>query len=248
MDSDLYEGFAGRYDLTPDTFAEDNPVMIEFFRRIFSQNEVHSILDCACGTGRHLILYQDLGLEISGSDISAAMLAQTRQNLVRCGIEVPLQQADYRNLPRHFQKKFDAVTCLGSIGYMPDDKEFLRAFQSMYAVLREGGLLVLTTIPTDKQWKEKSRFRLAVNTPDVTRLFVMDYFKRKVRYNILDIYHSSEASDLKVWSAELTILLRNAQERLLKTAGFQRVDFFGDFDFNPYDESQSPHLITVAYK
>jgi glycine/sarcosine N-methyltransferase len=248
MTADPYENFAGRYDLIPDRFAQNDPVMVEFFRRIFSENDVLSILDCACGTGRHLMLFHDLGLEISGSDISAAMLAQARQKLVRYGIKAPLRQADYRDLPQHYQSSIDAVACLGSIGYMPDEKEFLRAFGSMYAVLRGGGLLVLTTIPTDKQWKEKPRFRLVVNTPDVTRLFVMDYFKRKVRYNILDIFHGPEASELKVWSAELTVLLRNAQERLLKAAGFQRVDFFGDFDFNPYDESHSTHLITVAFK
>ena len=60
--------------------------------------------------------------------------------------------------------------------------------------------LVLTAIPTDRGWREKPRFRLGVNTPDVSRLFAMDYLERAVRYHILDIFHSL----FKNLSAELS--------------------------------------------
>ena len=176
------------------------------------------------------------------------MLAQARKNLSHHEVKVMLQQADYRELPKHFHRSFDAVVCLGSIGYMPGEKQFLRAFRSMSAILREGGILVLTAIPTDRQWKAKPRFKLLINTSEVTRLFVMDYFKRTVGYHILDIFHSQEVNELKVWSAELTVLVRDEQEKLLKTIGFRKVDFYGAFDFHPYDKVNSDHLITVAQK
>lgn len=249
MNTDLYEDFAGRYDLIPGRFDDNDPIKVEFFRRIFSENYVESVLDCACGTGRHLLLFHDLGCEVWGSDVSNAMLDQARKNLSQYGKKIPLQQADYRNLPQYFQRSFDAVTCLGSIGYMPDEEQFIRAFRSMHAVLREGGILVLTAIPTDKQWKEKPRFKLAVNYSDVTRLFVMDYFERTVGYHILDIFHNQDLDELKVWDAELTVVLRDAQEKLLIAADFHSVSFYGDFDFSrPYDEANSDSLITVAFR
>lgn len=248
MKKDLYEGFAERYDLTPGTLDDNDPQMVEFFRRLFFENGVQSVLDCACGTGRHLLLFHSLGCEVSGSDVSEAMLSQAGENLTRYGVEIPLEQVDYRDLPQHFPKRFNALVCLGSLGYMSDETQFLRAFQSMYAVLHQDGILVLTTIPTDKQWKDKPRFKLVVNTFDVTRLFVMDYFERTVGYNILDIFHSQEANELKVWSTELTVLLRDEQERLLKAAGFQQVNFYEAFNFSPYDKARSDRLITVAYK
>jgi ubiquinone/menaquinone biosynthesis C-methylase UbiE len=248
MSSDLYENFAERYDLIPESFAENDPREFEFFSTLFSGNRVRSVLDCACGTGRHLLLFHNLGCEVWGSDASQAMLGQARNNLAHPGIQIPLQLADYRDLPQHFQRSFDAVVCLASIGYMPDEAQFLRALYSMNAVLREGGILVLTTIPTDQQWKEKPRFKLAVNIPDVTRLFVMDYFERTVGYHVLDIFHNQEANELKVWSVEPTALLRDEQERLLRATGFQHVDFYGAFDFSPYDEEDSDRLITVAHR
>jgi ubiquinone/menaquinone biosynthesis C-methylase UbiE len=245
---DAYADFAERYDLATGPLDEQAPQAVEFFRRLFAEHGVERVLDCACGSGRHLLLFHSLGCQVSGSDASASMLAQARQNLTAAGIDLPLLEADYRELPRNCAHSFDAVTCLGSIGYMPDETQFLRAFRSMAAVLRPGGVLVLSAIPTDRQWREKPRFLLTANTRNHSRLFVVDYLERRARYNVLDIFHSQEQRGLKVWSAELTVLLRDDQQRLLTTAGFGHVGFFGSFDFQPYDKRTSERLIAVARK
>jgi len=176
------------------------------------------------------------------------MLAQARKNLTGHGVEIPLQQADYRELPQQLRGRFDAIACLGAIGYMPNEAQVVRAFQSMHAALRAGGVLVLTAIPTDRQWQERPRFLLTANTPDASRVFVIDYLEHTARYNILDILHSETANELKVWSAELYVVLQADQERLLKVAGFESVNFYGSFDFDPYDRETSEKLITVARK
>jgi glycine/sarcosine N-methyltransferase len=245
---DRYADFAERYDLASGPPGEPELQLVGFFRRLFAEHGVHTILDCACGTGRHLLLFRSLGCEVQGSDASASMLAQARRKLAQEGVEAPLRQADYRELPRHFSRQFDAVTCLGAIGYMPDETQCLRALRSMATVLREGGILVLTAIPTDRQWAEKPRFLLAANTRDVSRLFVVDYGERTACYNVLDILHGEEKRGLDVWSAELTVLLRDDQERLLTAAGFERLDFYGSFDFQPYNREASKRLIAVARK
>jgi glycine/sarcosine N-methyltransferase len=250
MTHDLYESFADRYDLFFDRFGEHDPVCVEFFRQLFADNQVRSVLDCACGTGNDLGLFHSLGCEVFGSDISESMLAQAHTNLAERGVKVPLQKADYRELPQHFSRQFDAVACLSSsILHMPNESEVLRAFRSMREVLREGGILVLTQGTTDKQWAEKPRFILAVNTQEFSRLFVMDYFDQGARYNILDIFHSEEARDFKVWSVDYPhMLLKDDQERLLKASGFGAVDFYGTYHFDPYDKEASGRLIAVAHK
>jgi ubiquinone/menaquinone biosynthesis C-methylase UbiE len=247
MTRDLYEDFAERYDLSFGQLDQPDPLTVEFFRKLFTTHAVNTVLDCACGTARHLRLFHSLGCEVSGSDLSESMLAQARKNLTEHGIEALLRQADYRDLPRHFQRQFDAVVCIGSIGYMPNDKEYLSAFESMGQVLRQGGILVLTAIPTDRQWKQKPRFMLTANTRDFSRLFVVDYLEQTARYNILDVFHGDQVGELKVWSAELSVRLRDDLERLLQAAGFHTVDFYGAFDFAPYDKEQSNHLIAVAH-
>ena len=89
------------------------------------------MLDCACGTGHDLVLFHSLGCEVVGSDISESMLAQAHKNLAERGVKVPLHQVDYRELPQHFNRPFDAVVCLSSsILHMPNESEVLRAFRS----------------------------------------------------------------------------------------------------------------------
>jgi glycine/sarcosine N-methyltransferase len=150
MVSDLYEGFAERYDLKSSRWDESHPAVVGFFRWLFGENAVRTVLDCACGTGRHLLLFHSLGRQVWGSDVSESMLAQARKNLGRHGVEVPLCQADYRDLPHYFGRRFDAVVCLGAIGYMPGEGEILRAFGSMKTVLRQGGILVLRATAIDQ--------------------------------------------------------------------------------------------------
>jgi ubiquinone/menaquinone biosynthesis C-methylase UbiE len=239
---------AERYDLSFGPFGEQDPEMGEFFRKLFIRHSVYAILDCACGTGRHLPMFRGLGCEVWGADISEAMLRQAGEHLSGQGLEIPITQADFRELPGRFDRQFDAVVCLGAIGFMPGKAEFIKAFRSMAGVLRPGGILVLTALPTDRQWKEKKRFFLMGNNRDFSRLFAIDYFADRVCFNVLDIFHSDEASGLKVWSADIYPLLRDDQEALLKAAGFQAVDFYGGFNFTPYDKETSGSLITVAHK
>ena len=83
MSHDLYEGFARRYDLFYNGFGEHDPAVVDFFRRLFEQHRVHSVLDCACGTGRDLCLFHSLGCQVVGSDISASMYdAETSDRLI----------------------------------------------------------------------------------------------------------------------------------------------------------------------
>lgn len=242
---DRYAGFAERYDLFP-----CDPASSAFFERLFRENQITSVLDCACGTGRDLILFHSLGCDVVGSDLSPSMLAAAKKNLASAGVEVPLLALDYRNLPEHFDRPFDVVVCLsGSLLEASDDEEMLGALRNMRGVLRQGGLLILTQGMTDKMWRERPRFILDVDTPEVSRLFVIDYLDHGARFNILDIFHAAEESRLKVWSMEhQRVLLGADYERLLRDAGFSDVRLFGAYDFEPYDAAQSDRLIVVATK
>lgn len=243
--NDSYEGFAERYDLFP-----RDPAVSGFFRRLFAGNRVARVLDCACGTGRDLIMLHGLGCEVAGSDLSPSMLARASKTLAAAGVEAPLDRADFRDLPAHFDRPFDAVVCLGgSLLEVPDEAEMLRGLRSMGAVLRRGGLLVLTQGMTDKLWRERPRFILELDTPEVSRLFVIDYFDHGARFNVLDILRSGPESRLEVWSIDHPRVLLGADyERLLSEAGFAEVRLLGGYDFAAYDAETSDRLIAVARK
>ena len=74
MADDIYRNFAARYD----RIRPPNPGRDEFFRRLFADNDVNSVLDCSCGTGRDILLFDSFGCDVYGSDLSESMLAQSR--------------------------------------------------------------------------------------------------------------------------------------------------------------------------
>ncbi|MBN1318384.1 MAG: class I SAM-dependent methyltransferase [Anaerolineales bacterium] len=250
MSADLYQGIAERYGLFHGAFGRYGPAESAFFKNLFTEFKVEDVLDCACGAGRHLPLFLSLGCRVIGSDISESMLEEAKKNLACKHLEVPLYLVDYRKLPQFFDRAFCGVMCLdSSILHMPDEDQVLLAFRSMYAVLREGGILVLTQGTTDRQWREKPRFIPALNTPDFTRLFVIDYRGEGAEYHILDLWHSDQKNEFKVWSVVYPkVYLKDDQERLLLRAGFGRVQVYGGYDSSGYDVEESNRLILVAVK
>ncbi len=246
MTLDIYADFAERYEL----FYKSDPNIETFFAALFAKYQIKTVLDCACGTGRELMLFDKLGCRAIGSDLSDAMLAQARCNLTEASVDIPLHKADFRELPQHFFQHFDAVVCWSAaIIHVPNDDEALRAFRSMYSVLNAGGILILDQGITDKRWNDKNRFVLNRSSADISRLYAIDYTgKRNCRYHVLDIFHQADRKELKVWSTDTHVLLKDDQEKLLKTAGFKSIDFFGTYDFGPYEKATSLRLIAIAQK
>ncbi len=154
---------------------------MEFFCELFGQQGIRSVLDCACGTRRDVRGVKPLDLRICDMDRSQAMLAQAERNLAAHHLDVPFVQVDYRELPFNCARDFDAVLCLySSILEMPDESNPVRALVSMRDILRDGGILVLSTGISDRTWREKRRFIPEIDRDVFTRLFVIDYVEKGV--------------------------------------------------------------------
>jgi glycine/sarcosine N-methyltransferase len=244
--SDPYASFADRYDLFFGEFTYQDSERVDFWSRLLGTGRVHRVLDCACGTGRDLHLLHELGYWACGSDLSAAMLNRARANLAQCGLERPLIQADFRELP-YGEAVFDVVICMTtSLPHLVRESEVEQALWEMRRVLREGGMLVLSQGLTDKLLRHKPRFIPEINTPELSRVFAIDYLSGRVRMNVLDLIHEAERHDFIVASFDYQVLLPADYERLLGQVGFGDVAMYGGYIGEPYDPETSDQLVIVA--
>lgn len=244
MDIDRYKDFAERYDWMKDNNSDrDN-----FFKVLFSKHNSRSILDCACGTGSDLIYFKSLGLDAYGSDLSDAMLVQSKRKVDHQKVQIPIIKADFCNLNDYYDSKFDVVVCLSNaINEIHDEAAVIQALTSMKSVLKAGGLVVLDQGQTDASMKNPPKYAPVANKRDFSRLFVLDYPDNFMDVQVFDFIHTDKELDFKQSFFRISIRLKDDWVRLLSKAGFSKVDYYGDWQFTPYDKLSSQRLILVAH-
>lgn len=99
------------------------------------------LLDCACGTGNLSFELAHLGLDVTGVDISAAMIDVARGKAKLSPFSVRFLEGDLT----HFAlgETFDTATCLfDSLNYILDPNALARAFVAVAQHLEPAGLFV----------------------------------------------------------------------------------------------------------
>lgn len=247
---DLYERFAADYDRfgTPEQYIGREA---GFFERLFEFYGTESVLDCSCGTGRHLFLFHQLGLDVAGSDLSPAMLERAERYLRSKDMRPALAQCDFRYLERCFDRRFDAVVCLStSLPHLHTDDDLLRALRSMRDRLKSGGILVLTQGTTHKNLHDLPPIEVVVNDRDFSRIFVKELQTENdmdfLDIHILDLHHDYGSCTHNQYDMRYRLLLDDDYRRLLGEAGFSSVSVVGDYDMTPYNPDTSARMLVVA--
>jgi SAM-dependent methyltransferase len=95
-------------------------------------------LDAACGNGNATLPLLDLGYDVSGCDISPAMVAAAR---ARTGGRARIVEADLRRMP--VLGRFDLATCFGDVpNHLASLEEVRLALRGLRRNLRRGGMLL----------------------------------------------------------------------------------------------------------
>ena len=189
-----------------------------FFQMLKDRASIRTALDSACGTGWHVALLHELGIQTSGSDLSPAMIREAEHNLT--DVPTDLRVADFRQLPDAWNgKTFDLVTCLTtSLPHMLTDEDLVAALHSMYEVLNAGGLLVIDNGITDALLNAKPKLIPGRVHSDDAFYFFMEYpDERRVTFNILYIKKLADAG----FSHLFTSTTYNALRKSVLEARFQ---------------------------
>jgi glycine/sarcosine N-methyltransferase len=233
----FYSTFAAKYDrMLP--WGSRRAKEERFFRRLFGQYGISSVLDCHCGTGFHAAMLTQMGYEVEGVDISPEMIAIARKNFEKRGIEVPIHECDIKELGKRIKKKFDCVISMGnSLPHEMSDDCLLKALRSMYEALNPGGICVIHMENFDALYHDRERFipsRLNYTKDGVELfLFVIDYGKCRVRFNILSIIDEGDSPSFSVDIVEYNPLSVDKLKSLMSMAGFAEPAMYEDFKMTP---------------
>ena len=111
----------------------------------------HRVLDLCCGQGRHSIALAKTGLDVTGVDLSAEMLAIARSEAVLAEVDLTLRQADMRQLPDDFESRFDAIiNMFSSFGYLESEDDDQHVLHQAAKSLKPDGKLMMDLL--NREW------------------------------------------------------------------------------------------------
>lgn len=197
------------------------------------------VLDVPCGWGRHTQLLQDAGYEVVGADISEPLLRRAWR-----GNNAPeYAAADIRFLPFAGYTFDAAVNVFTSLGLFLSDEQDIAALKDIRRVLKPGALFLLESMHRDDviaHYSGKDRWEL----PNGIEVRVRRRFDpiTGISYERLQWRRGDERG-----RKQHALKLRTATEidHLLHAAGFQNIEYFGDWDGSPFSHT-AENLIAVA--
>lgn len=230
-----------------------------FFTGLFAQYNVRSVLDAACGTGRHALLFAAGDLSVTGVDVSSTMIEQARINAAEKGFPAEFVQAGFGQLAAAAAgREFDAMVCLGnSLPHIRNTGDMQAALADFRRLLRPGGVLVLQNRNYNKVLTEKSRFmplnQFQDDTGETLYLRITDFpacdKEGLITFNIVVMHRDAAGKwSSRVHSEELKPWLKEELAVLLGAAGFKDMRYYGDYSGNAYEPGASTDLIIVAEK
>ncbi|HEX2027709.1 MAG TPA: class I SAM-dependent methyltransferase [Nitriliruptorales bacterium] len=142
-----YEALSSVYEwLVPDALLQPDGAVAAFEQVVSILPPRGRILDCASGTGQLAVGLAARGFDVLASDASEAMIQRTQTLADQYGVALTAVVCAWEDLSRVVEGPFDAVFCVGNSLTHADGQPGRRAaLAQMAAVLRDGGLLAITS-------------------------------------------------------------------------------------------------------
>jgi SAM-dependent methyltransferase len=148
MSTEPYDALAGVYEwLEPEGMLTPAGSVAAFGDAFDVLDPGARVLDCAAGTGGLAVGLALRGFDVVAADASAAMTQRAGRLAADHGVALPVVTCRWDELAdQGWSGRFDAVLCVGnSLTHAPGRAARRAALGQMRAVLRPGGLLVLTS-------------------------------------------------------------------------------------------------------
>jgi 2-polyprenyl-3-methyl-5-hydroxy-6-metoxy-1,4-benzoquinol methylase len=233
------ENYIKVYSHRDETEAEK---LVELITKSLILQPGSSVLDMACGSGRHAITFAKMGFDVTAVDLSVRLISEAKKNVLQTGVKLDFVLSDI--LEYETSKRFDLVVNLfTSIGYFENDEENFSVIKKAYDLLNQGGYFVLDYFNKDFLLKSlisttvfsENGFRITQNR-SIEGTRIVKKITIENNGSVEEFYES-----VRLYSYEEILIY-------IKKAGFTTIKQYGDYFGNKYERETSSRLIIFASK
>ncbi|MEZ4798306.1 MAG: class I SAM-dependent methyltransferase [Flavobacteriales bacterium] len=198
-----------------------------------------SVLDLACGKGRHSIHLRSLGYDVVGVDLSVNSIEEAKKN-EKPGLH--FETADMRNFK--LGTSFDAIFNLfTSFGYFDKVEDNVKVLENVHKHLKPEGWFVIDYFNSSKVKNE------LISSQEKTIEGVKFLIEKKLEGGFIkkSIQFSDKGKDYH-FEERVQLIEPETLIEWLKSQGFQIVHTFGSYFLDEFDQNESDRFITISRK
>jgi len=218
----------------------------ELFKNLLKGN-IKLIADIGCGTGSDSLALASLGYRVTSFDPSAQMLSKAKLNAERNGLNLDFYQFGASQIPDDFNGNYEVVISVGNSFANIPTEEFESSVCKCYSLLKEKGELYIQILNYKKILLEKKRIVSITSSEEKYFVRYYDFNENQILFNILQ-FDKNKPADHQLISTKIYPYSADDFTTALKNAGFKTVNYFGSFNFTPFDPQKSNDLAITAVK
>lgn len=198
-----------------------------------------SMLDLACGAGRHAIFLNKKGYEVTGVDLSPNSIEVAKKTKAK---DLVFDTHDMREVYKEnaFNYIFSMFT---SFGYFSNEADNVKMLQSVEKGLKKEGVFVLDflnpTFVIDNLVSEEVKEEDGV-TFSLQRKIEDGFIKKNIQFVV-----DGQSYD---YTEQVQAIDHNQMKAFFEETNLEIVSVFGDYGLNPFDEQTSKRQIIIARK
>ncbi len=197
-----------------------------------------TILDLACGKGRHAVYLNKIGFKVEGVDLSKNSIEFAKQ------FENESLKFKVHDMRKAFDKKYDAIFNLfTSFGYFKDDKTNIQVIKNIENGLYKNGIAVIDFMNVEFVKKH------LIPKETVTKNGILFDINRKIENNrIIKNIKFTVADTNYEFEEKVQCLTLETIQKYINATNLKLKHTFGDYQLNDFDVHTSKRLILVLEK
>ena len=211
----------------------------EFVKRLillFKPKPNETLLDLACGKGRHSIAFSEFQLDVSGVDLSKESIAIAKK------AEKDNLHFFVHDMRKVFRTNYYEYVCnlFTSFGYFRNERENVLAARSIFQALKPGGAFIIDFVNRNHAIQNITRNREETIIRDRVSFHVKRSYTPKKFLKDIFIQDGNQSFHFQESVNSFTLA---EMQHLFTAVGLTLKSTYGSYDLGAYDEEHSPRMI-----